>query len=103
MGAFERGPKNFVNKGTRQRISSLPKYQINHPATPDVRPWLATVCKDVGVVATGFFQGVGQDRQAVEGPIFVDRVCNPQDGLIVPAYPTRIERDSTEGIAEDIA
>ena len=33
---------------------------------------LAAVGQNVGVVAARFFEGVGQDAQAVEGPLLVD-------------------------------
>jgi hypothetical protein len=35
---------------------------------------LAAVVQDVGVVAAGVFEGVGKDRQAVEGAVGVDRL-----------------------------
>jgi len=52
--------------------SPLPQQSIEHPATAHVRPWPAQVGEDVGVVATCFFEGVGQHRQTVEGSAIVD-------------------------------
>jgi hypothetical protein len=33
--------------------------------------WLAAVGEDVGVMATGFFEGVGQHREAVKCAVLV--------------------------------
>ena len=38
------------------------------------------VVQDVGVIAAGFLQGVSQDRQAVERPVFIDRSGQADDG-----------------------
>src|SRR5206468_720635 len=47
--------------------SFLAEQQVHDPAAADVRAWAVQVAQDVGVGAAGVFQGVGQDRQAVEG------------------------------------
>src|SRR5262245_52015029 len=52
--------------------SLLPEQKVYDPATPDVRPRTPTVVEDVGVGAARCFEGVGQDVQAVEGPVVVD-------------------------------
>jgi hypothetical protein len=52
--------------------STLAQNQIDDPAAADVRPFAAAVGEDFGVVATGVFQRVGEDREAVEGTVVVD-------------------------------
>ena len=42
--------------------------------------------EDVGVGAAGFFEGVGQDGQAVEGPIIVDALGQLDDRALVPVH-----------------
>ena len=48
------------------------RQQIDDPAAPHMRPALVAVGEDVGVVAPGILQRIGQDRQAVEGTVGVD-------------------------------
>src|SRR5262245_24501511 len=64
--------------------SCPPGQQIHEPATPDVQPRMAAMTQDVGVVAPGLFKSVGQDRQAVEGPLAVDAMCQLDYGAVVP-------------------
>ena len=40
-----------------------------------MRPRLAAVRQDVGVIATGFFQCVGEDGQAADGSVIVNALC----------------------------
>jgi hypothetical protein len=55
--------------------------------------------QDVGVVASGFFKGVGQDGQTVEGTVIVN-------GLYLSDHnwgePSRFDDDRTEWAAEDV-
>jgi hypothetical protein len=37
-----------------------------------MRPWSAQVTEKVGVGAVGLFQGIGQQREAVDGGIVVN-------------------------------
>src|SRR4051794_10278034 len=62
-------------------------------------PRLAAVVQDVGVLATGFFKGVCQDRQAVEDSLIVDGASHSNDG---GRQPSRIDTDRSEGVAENI-
>jgi hypothetical protein len=39
--------------------SGLPEQRIHHPTSSTMRPNVAQVAKDLGVVAAGFFEGVG--------------------------------------------
>jgi hypothetical protein len=45
----------------RRVASGFAQYQIDDPAPADVLPWLAAVTEDVGVLAPGVLEGVGQD------------------------------------------
>ena len=54
--------------------SGPPQQQIDDPTTAHVLAGLAAVIQNVGVGAAGFFEGVGQNGQAVEGAIVVDRL-----------------------------
>jgi hypothetical protein len=47
--------------------SLLAQQEVDHPAATDVRPLGAAVGEKVGVVATGFLQGICKDGEAVEG------------------------------------
>jgi S1-C subfamily serine protease len=48
----------------------------------------AAVAQDVGVVAAGVFEGVGEDRQAVECPFVVDRPCDLDHRAVIPIQPS---------------
>src|SRR5436309_412471 len=52
--------------------SRLAQQQVHDPAAADVCARLAAVGEDGGVGAAGVFEGVGQDRQVVEGAVVVD-------------------------------
>ena len=78
----------------------LPQYQIDDPAAADVLRRHPAVEQDICVRAAGFFEGVREDRQAVEGAILVDRGGNGLDGR---REPCGIGGDGSEGIAENVA
>jgi hypothetical protein len=61
---------------------------------------VAAVGEDVRVVAAGVFEGIGQDRHAVEGTVVVDAASERDDG---GREPGGIDGDGPEGIAEDVA
>src|SRR5262245_32137852 len=71
--------------------------QIDDPAAADVLGRLPAVLEDVGVVAAGVFERVGEDWHPLEGAVIVDGLSE-SDG--VGGAPGRIERDGTEGVAE---
>jgi hypothetical protein len=54
------------------------------------------VGEDVGVVAAGLLQGVGQDGEAVERPFVVDGLGQPDD---IRGQPGRRDDDRVEGVA----
>jgi hypothetical protein len=57
------------------------------------------VVEHVGVVAPGVLEGVGQDRQPVEGTVGVDAFGEGEDG---GREPRRIDGHGPEGVPEDI-
>src|SRR5207237_950920 len=71
---------------TRGQEVRLPfsEEEINGPAPSHVRPLAAAVSEQLLVVALGVEQGIGEDRQAVEGPLLVDPFGHAADGAIVP-------------------
>src|SRR5262249_38292550 len=72
---------------------------IDHPATADVSTRLAAVDEEIGIVATGFFEGIGQDRHRLEVSVQVHLRRDP-DGIF--GAPRRIEIDGSEWIPTDI-
>jgi len=58
------------------------------------------VCQHVGVIATRFFECIGENRQAVERPLGVDAGRERNGGF---GAPSRIERDRLKRVAEDAA
>src|SRR5262249_41611256 len=79
----------------------LPEQQVHDPTSADVLPARPTVAQDVRVGTTGDFQGVGQDRQAVEGTVLVDGLDQPADGAAVPRQPAGVDRwGRAERVAE---
>src|SRR5262249_6341113 len=82
--------------------SSLPQYQINHPAAPDMFPRLPAVVQDVPVGIAGLFQGIGQDGQMVKGPVFIDGLGHPGQGPILPGQPAGIKGHRPEGVTDNV-
>ena len=69
--------------------SFFPKQQIQEPTTADVFAAAAAVAEDGGVGAAGVFEGVGEERQAVEGAGVVDGLGHLADRAVVPGEPCR--------------
>ncbi|MDB5308835.1 MAG: hypothetical protein JWO38_3037 [Gemmataceae bacterium] len=62
-------PRSWAGSApARPPRSRLPQHQIHHPAPPDMRPVAPAVGQDVGLVAPGVLEGVGQDRHRGEVP-----------------------------------
>ena len=61
---------------------------------------LSAMVQDVGIIAAGVFEGVGEDGKAVEGAIVVDGLGKGGD---VRCSPGGIERDGTKWVAQNIA
>jgi hypothetical protein len=81
----------------------LAKDQIYNPTAAYVLAYRATMFKDVSVSAAGFFQGVGQERQAVEGAVVVDHLGQSGDSTVVPPEPRRQNKDNLKRVAVNIA
>src|SRR5262245_47278682 len=79
--------------------SFLPEDQVEGPAAADVRTGAAAVVEQVAAIAAGLFEGVGEDRQAVEGALLVYRTRQRPH---VGSAPGRVERGRAERVAEDI-
>lgn len=78
----------------------LGKYKVNGPAAANVRSRTTEVAQHIGVHATGFFQGVGKDGQAVKGPLPVDLKCQTHR---VGRAPLGVEFDGPKRVAEHIS
>jgi hypothetical protein len=74
--------------------------QIHDPAAADMLARLPAVVQDVGIIAAGVFEGVGEDGQAVEGAVIVDALCQ-SDG--VSCSPRKIRVGGTKRIAGNVA
>ena len=59
--------------------------------------------EDVRVGAAGLLQRVGQDRQAIEGAVVVDRLCNFRNSSIVPTEPCGNNRDIAKRVANNVS
>src|SRR3954453_17546304 len=82
--------------------SRLAEQQVDGPAAADVRAGAAAVTQQVGVGAAGLFEGVGEDRQVVEGAVVVDLPGDRGYGAVVPGQPRGIDGDRAERVAEDL-
>ena len=71
------------------RTSFLPQHQIHHPAATHMRAVAAAVGEDLGIGAAGFFEGIGEDGEAVEGAVGVDALGDLGDGGLVPVRQGR--------------
>ena len=58
----------------------LPEDEVDDPAPPDVRPRPAAVGEYLRVVAPRVLEGVGEDREAVEGALVVNPPSQGDDG-----------------------
>jgi hypothetical protein len=58
--------------------------------------------ENVGILAPGLFQGVGQDGEAVESSVVINGLGQFDDRAVVPGQPRAIRGNGTEGIADKI-
>src|SRR5438105_1908774 len=84
----------------REGILRLVEEAIEHPAAAHVDARAAAVAQDALVGAAGLLQGVGQERQPLEGPLLVKR---PRQSKDVGRAPGRVDGDGIERVAEDLA
>ena len=64
--------------------SFLAEQQVHQPATAVVWLFAPAMCENVGVVAAGVFEGVGQDRHPLEGALVIDSQSNFLNRVLVP-------------------
>ena len=90
----------------RDMASLISEKEIDRPTAPDVRPRSPEVAQDVGVVAAGFFQGVGEDGEAGaiefarrQGTLVVAGLGEGDHGWSEPGW---IDGDGSEGVAENV-
>ena len=90
---------------TNHAKSMLPQNEIDDPASANVRPRPAQVIEDGGIVATGFFEGVGKDGEAGgvqfaggQGTLFVGGGGEVSHGW---GSASSVDRCGSEGI-EDV-
>ena len=60
------------------------------------------MAEDVRICAAGIFEGIRQHRCVAEVAAVVHLPGHRHDQAIVPGQPGRIERNGTEGVAEDV-
>jgi hypothetical protein len=61
------------------------------------------VTEDVGVGAAGLYQGVGEDGQAVEGPLVVDGLGQPGNRAVIPGQPGWFNGHRAKRVAEEVS
>ncbi len=61
--------------------SPFAEQKIEHPAAADMLAGLAAMIEDHGIIAAGFFEGVGQDGQVGEKALAVNRPCQHGDAF----------------------
>src|SRR5262249_55273859 len=72
------------------RGSGFAHQGIDHPAAAGVLPAAAAVGEEVRAAAAGLFEGVGEDGQAIEGALLVDRSGQFRYGPALPLQPRPI-------------
>jgi hypothetical protein len=79
--------------------SRLAEDGIDHPAAPNMLGARPTMGEDVGAVTARLFESVTQDRHAVEGSIFVDRLSEHDHP---GPQPRRVEVRPAERVPDDV-
>jgi hypothetical protein len=67
-----------------------------------MRASTSTVLKNIGVRASGIFQGIGEDGKAVEGTLIVNGLSNAWKSAVVPGKDGGRDGGRAEGVAEDV-
>jgi len=83
--------------------SFLAQDEVNRPAAPGVRPRLAAVTEDVGILAPRLFESIAQDGETVESEIAVDAMCQLDHGPVVPVEDGRADNGRAKGVAENVS
>src|ERR1700680_3675973 len=63
--------QEILSRPSLRHRSLLAQDEVHCPAAADMLTWLAAMGQNVGVVATGFFQRVGQNWHTIEDPFLV--------------------------------
>src|SRR5690349_5601475 len=93
-------PSCGPRQNSRRPCSLLPQQAIHHPAAARVLATRPAMRQNIGVVAAGLLQRVGEDGQAAEGTVLVDAPGGAVDGR---GAPGRVEGDGAEEVAEEAA
>ena len=94
---------------TARRAGRLPRWSgfaqqgVNHPAASDILAPGPAVAEDVGVVASGFFEGVGEDRELIERSLLVNPPGDFKAHAAASCSPGGTEQDRMQGAAHDVA
>ena len=78
-------------------LSLLAQNEIYHPTTSYMLSRLPAVIQDVGVSATGFFKGIGQDRHTVKGSFIVDALGYLLRRAVIPGDPSGVDGNRAKG------
>src|SRR5687767_11085403 len=86
---YQEARRHLIGKETLATFNNKPclvlaTKKVDEPAASKMLLRLVAVFEDILVVATRFLECVAQDRQAVEGPVLVDRLGHLDDGAVVP-------------------
>src|SRR5205823_743354 len=80
-----------------------PQDQVERPAAADVVGGGAAVVEQLRLGAAGVFEGVGEDGQALEGRLVVQRAGQADDQAVVPGQPGGVDPDGPERVAGNVA
>src|SRR5262249_42219256 len=78
----------------------LPEDQIESPTPSDMDTGLPAMVQNVGIIAAGVFEGIGENGKAVEGAVVVDGLTQGSD---VRCTPGELEGDGVERVADDVS
>src|SRR5687768_10350264 len=62
----------------------------------------AQVAEQLGIVTAGLFEGVGQDREAGESALLINRPGESRDRCFVPRHPPGQGEPGFERVADDV-
>jgi hypothetical protein len=98
----EEEPPRATGRSAIRSVSGFPQQKINHPASPYMFASRPTVAEDVLILAAGFFEGIGENRQTVESTVVVDGLGHSRDRTVVPGQPGGIDGSRSEGVAYNL-
>ncbi len=65
----------------------LCEYEVNGPATADVRSSTSEVAKDIRVRTAGVFESIGEDGQLVKRPLLINLRSHFRDRTVLESQP----------------